>query len=139
MPFSNEQNILGVQHRKTDHSDVVRILSNEEIIKKIEYEFIKNSYDKIFLITDDESSLNDFKNHFEDKLVYNECFRSNTDRAIHFYDNLPFNKIKLAEQVLIDSFCLAKTNFKMICNSNVSTFSLLANYDKNNYIYLDKI
>ncbi len=139
LPFSEKENVLGIQHRKTDHSDVVRILSNKEIIKIVENEFVKNSYDKIFLITDDESSLNDFKNFFQEKLTYNECFRSNSTTAIHFHQNLEFNRIKLAEQVLNDAFCLSKTNFKMICNSNVSTFSLLANYNKNNYTYLDKI
>jgi len=138
LPFSKKENVLGIQHRKTDHSDVVKIISNKEIIKSVENEFIKNTYNKIFLITDDENSLNDFKTHFQDKLVYNECFRSKSDRAIHFHENLDFNRIKLAEEVLIDSYSLSQTNFKMICNSNVSTFSLLINYDKNNYIYLDK-
>ena len=71
-------------------------------------------------------------------MTFNEVFRSSDNNAIHFHKNLNFNRIKLAEEVMTDSYCLSLTNYKFICNSNVSTFSLLSNFSENNYEYIDK-
>ena len=48
------------------------------------------------------------------------------------------DKIKLAEDVLLDAYSLSLTDYKFICNSNVSTFSLLLNYNPTNYEYIDR-
>jgi len=113
-------------------------VNDNVLIKNVEDFYIKNGFDYIFLITDNHSSLNNFKNHFQDKLTYNNFFRSSNFQAIHFQTNLNYEKIKLAEEVLIDSYCLSLTDYKFICNSNVSTFSLLCNYNENNFLYVDK-
>jgi hypothetical protein len=138
VPFDTNLKVLGVQQRKTDHGDITKILNDDILINMVEKFFINNNFDKIFLITDSQVTLNKFIDKFQDKLTYNECFRSSNDQAIHFQNRLDFDKIKLAEEVLTDSYCLSLTDYKLICNSNVSTFSLLINYDENNYKYIDK-
>lgn len=138
IPFDSSSKVLGVQQRKTDHGDITKIIDDDLLIHQVDIFFTENNFDKIFLITDSQSTLDKFINKFEDKVVYNECFRSSNNTAIHFHNNTGFNKIKLAEEVLTDSYCLSLTNYKLICNSNVSTFSLLLNYNESNYKYIDK-
>lgn len=138
LPFDTSSKVLGVQQRKTDHGDITKIIDDEVLINLVSDFFTKDNFDKIFLITDSQLTLNKFIDTFQDKVVYNECFRSSNNTAIHFHNNIGFDKIKLAEEVLTDSYCLSLTNYKLICNSNVSTFSLLLNYDENNHKYIDK-
>jgi hypothetical protein len=138
IPFDTNLKVLGVQQRKTDHGDITTIINDDILIEMVEKFYVDNGFDKIFLITDSQLTLNKFIDKFQDKITYNECFRSLGSQAIHFHNDYDFDKIKLAEQVLIDSYCLSLTDYKLICNSNVSTFSLLSNYDENNYKYIDK-
>jgi len=139
IPFNKNEKVLGVQQRKTDHYMETKILPDDELIKKTENELKRNNYDKIFFISDDLDVLELFKNYFGDMVVYNDCIRSKGKTAIHYQkDLLKNNKIKLAEDVMKDSYCLGLTDYKLICNSNVSTFSLLSNYNKNKFEYIDK-
>jgi len=127
--------VLGVHKRGTDHAQHGSILSNESVLLNINEEFKNNSYDKVYLMTDDIHSLNFFKKELGETLIYTDCTRVGTQTGLHF-SNLP-NKTKLAEEVLIDSFLLSLTDFKLITQSNVSTFSLLCDL-KDNFRYLDK-
>lgn len=135
-PFLPSEKVLGLQQRKTDHFNEVKLVNDDVLIQKIKTEFV-NDYDKIFLITDDNNTLNKFKNNFKEKLVYNDCYRSSNNVAIHYTKTIN-NRIKLADEVMFDSYCLSLTNYKLICNSNVSTFSLIIDYDKQKYEYIDK-
>jgi hypothetical protein len=138
LPFDINSKILGVQQRKTDHGDITKLIDDDLLINMVEKFYIDNNFDYVFLITDNNFTLNKFIKKFGDKLKYNDVFRSNNQSAIHFHRDLNFDRIKLAEDVMIDSYCLSLTNYKFICNSNVSTFSLLSNFNDNNYEYIDK-
>jgi hypothetical protein len=142
LPFSTNEKVLGVQQRKTDHISHVlagdmKLFSDNDLIKLTEEEFKRNTYDKIFLITDDNDTLNLFKNNFGDTLLYNDCQRSVGNIGVHF-SNVNFDRLILAEQMIIDSYSLSKTKYKLICNSNVSTLSMLLNYERDNYFYIDR-
>lgn len=126
---------LGVQKRGTDHSIHGALLSDEVILSNINDEFKHNSYDKIYLMTDDNNSLNFFKKELGDTLIHTESRRGDSNVGLHF-SNLP-NKSKLAEEVIIDSILLSLTDFKLVSRSNVSTFSLLYNLNEN-FKYMDK-
>jgi len=139
-PFFNQNyKILGVQQRQTDHGLHAKLIDDHAYIKIVDEYFINNNFDYIFLITDSVTSLENFKQYFGDKLIYNtDIIRSKTNDAIHFMESNINDKIKLAEEVLLDAYSLSLTDYKFICNSNVSTFSLLLNYNPTNYTYIDK-
>jgi hypothetical protein len=132
--YFNGLKVLGVQRRGTDHGVHGEILSDVFFLNEINEEFRKNSYDKVFVITDDINSLNFLKNELGDSLLYNDITRNNTKSGLHFL-NLP-NKSKLPYEVILDSVLLSLTDYKLITRSNVSTFSLLYNLNEN-FKYLD--
>jgi hypothetical protein len=126
---------LGVQRRGTDHSIHGVLLSDETILSNINEEFKTNSYDKVFLMTDDNNSLNFFKQELGNTLIHTNSTRGDSQVGLHF-SNLP-NKTKLAEEVITDSVLLSLTDFKLVTRSNVSTFSLIYNLNEN-FRYMDK-
>jgi hypothetical protein len=86
-------------------------------------------------MTDDNNSLNFFKQELGDTLIYTNSTKGDSQIGLHF-SKLP-NKSKLAEEVIIDSVLLSLTDFKLITKSNVSTFSLIYNLN-NDFKYMDK-
>jgi len=129
------QKVLGVHKRGTDHYLHGHIINDKDFINEINNEFKNNSYDKIFLITDDLNSLEFFKKEYGDDLIYTNSTKINTKEGIHF-SKIVDKKI-IAEEVIKDSFLLSLTDYKLITKSNVSTFSLLCNLKENNFRYVD--
>lgn len=133
--YFQDLRVLGVHKRGTDHHKHGAILPDDFFIKKVKNELKNNTYDKIFLITDEYNSLELFKKEFGDMLLYTDSVKSKTNEALHmssFED-----RYKLACDVVTDAVLLSLTNYKLITRSNVSTFSLLCNLDKN-FKCLDK-
>lgn len=132
--YFNGFKTLGVQKRGTDHYGHGEILSDSFILSCINNELKHNSYDKVFLITDDNNSFNFFQKELGDMLLYTNSTRTSEKIGVH---NLHFNdKNKLAKDVITDSVLLSLTDFKLITRSNVSTFSLLYNLNEN-FKYID--
>ena len=131
--FQNKK-VLGIHRRGTDHSLHGKIMSNIEIMKEVNNEFKKNSYDKIFLITDDTTSSNFFKSELGENLIVTDSITTDSTLGLH---KISLDGLTLAEQVIRDSYLLSKTNFKMITRSNVSYFSLLCNLNKDNFKFID--
>ena len=73
----------------------------------------------IFIITDSEPVLEDYKKRFGEKLIYTHCTRSTTDVGVH-YQGHPGSKI--GAEIILDTYLAAKCDF-FIGNgaSNVST------------------
>lgn len=133
--YFNGNKVLGVQKRGTDHLVHGIVLSDEIILSNINEKFKTENYDKIFLMTDDNNSLNFFKKELGDKLIYTDSTRNNSSIGVHFSNFT--DKLKLAEEVIIDSVLLSFSDYKLITRSNVSTFSLIYNLDEN-FTYMDK-
>lgn len=136
--LKSNKKILGVQQRLTDHLGIKPVLDDLSFINKVEDFFVKNGFDSIFLVTDNDVTLNNFKNHFSNNLIYNQYVtRSPDNLPIHgSQKNYDFNRIKLAEDALLDSISLSYTDYKFICRSNLSFFSLIYNYSYENYEYI---
>ena len=123
-----KHNTLGVHIRKTDknsphlHGDPLSSLplDNNTYKKYIDFLIKRDSYDKIFLITDDSDTLTYFKNIYNKKLIYTDAFRSTGICSIHeSYKNISGYKKGL--DVLIESLTLSKCNFLLRSTSNVSS------------------
>jgi hypothetical protein len=137
-PFDRNKKILGVQQRKTDHGSESKIIDDRHLIEIVKSEFKHGNFEEIFLITDSQKTLNIFKEEFDISLRYNDSVRSFDDRAVHYQSHNIIDKLKLAQDVLSDSYFLGLTEFKLICHSNVSTFSIMSNYIPGNFKYIDK-
>jgi hypothetical protein len=132
--FGLNGRVLGLHKRGTDlhmHGD---ILSNEEALKFVNEEFKKNSYDKIFVTTDDENSFNFFKNELGDSMIYNDSLRVSGNIGVHFSG---FDKKEVARNVVTDAVLLSQCDFKLLTKSNISTFANISNLDKDNFRYTD--
>jgi hypothetical protein len=134
----NNKKVLGVHKRGTDHHVHGELLKNEFYIENINNELKNNSYDKIFLITDEESTSNYFKNVYGDMLITTDSFKSPNNYPIHSSLSHSFsNKEKLAEDVIKDAILLSLCDFKIVTRSNVSSFSLMCDLQKDNFNYID--
>lgn len=132
--FSNKK-ILGIHKRGTDHSLHGKKLDDVYILNEINDELKKNSYDNVFLITDDMRSFDFFSRELGSFLITTDSYKSYLDTGIHFENSV--NGHRLATEVIRDSYLLSKTTYKLISRSNVSLFSLLCNLDKENFRYID--
>lgn len=131
----NNKKILGVHRRGTDHFNHGILLSDEYVLNEINEEFKKNSYDKIFLITDDINSFNFFEREIGNDLITTNSIKTNSRLGVHRQGGIDGHK--LATDIITDSYLLSKTSFKLITRSNVSTFSLLCNLNEHNFKYID--
>lgn len=131
----NDKKILGLHRRGTDHGYHGELMDDSVYMKIINEEFKKDKFDKVFLITDQKSSLDFFKNELGDSLIHTDSFLSEHGGAIHHHAN-PGPEI-IASQVLRDAILLSKTDYMLLTRSNVSLFSLMCNLQKDNFKYID--
>jgi len=132
--FKNKK-ILGVHKRGTDHSLHGEKLDDTYILNEINKELKKNSYDNVFLITDDMRSYDFFSQELGSFLISTDSYKSYSDTGIHFEGIIDGHR--LATEVIRDSYLLSKTDYKLISRSNVSLFSLICNLNKDNFRYID--
>lgn len=112
--------VLGVHFRGTDHPDKKEVFEYLQTIKDKAVD-----YDIIFCASDEVSRYNALKTVFGNKVISYDSIRSNSIEPLH-YSSIP--KYKIGEDVIIEAFLLAKTNFIFCCsNSNVNYLSRAIN------------
>jgi hypothetical protein len=122
--YFNAHKILGVQIRRTDHSQEVEPVPTETFCREIDKRLHK--YDYLFVSTDDNKTLDLLKKQYGSKLVFNEVNRSDTQHAVH--SNLSFsNRYKLGEEAILDCYCLSLCKHAILIQSNISYAALLFN------------
>lgn len=131
--FFGDKKILGVHKRGTDHGSHGLIKPDTFFLNEINTMYRNNSFDKIFLITDDKNSFDFFKRELGDDLITTDSY--NSYNSVHYGPNPGIELI--AEQVIRDAYYLSQSNFKLITRSNVSTFTLLCNLNDNDFKFLD--
>ena len=138
-----EGKTLGIHVRGADfkrhYDNHPNIVSIEEYANSVEETLKENSFDKIFLATDDSDALATFKAKFGDKLVFYKdvirtdgdetVMKSNVDRPLHHYN--------LGIEVIRDAYTLSICDGLIAGLSNVSIFSRLLKQSKGEkYDYL---
>lgn len=126
--------VLGLHKRGTDLHMHGEILSDVDALKFVNEEFRRNSYEKIFLTTDDENSFKFFQDELGDDMIYNNSLRVSGDIGVHFSG---FDKKEVARNVITDAVMLSQCDFKLLTKSNISTFANISNLDRNNFRYTD--
>lgn len=130
--FFGNQKVLGVHRRGTTYkSHPIYNVEDETYFDLINEEFKKNSYDKIFIITDDGQSLESFKKEYGNQLIHTDTQLTTDGISPEFQKH--WDRKLVMEQCMRDVFYLAQTDFKILVHSNVSLWSLLFNLQKNSF------
>jgi hypothetical protein len=134
--YFGDQKILGIHRRGTDHGHHGQLMSDITYLNEINREFKTNNYDKIFLITDQLSSFEFFKKELGNSLITTDSTMSDSSCGVHYRHDVSPEKI--AYDALRDSYLLSLTDYKLVTRSNLSTFALLCNLQKDNFRLIDK-
>lgn len=124
--WEDGKKVLGIHVRGTDmnkgYKGHAKPVSEDEYLTYAEQAIEKNDFEYIFLATDQESTIEKFKEKFGNKLLYyKEVFRSNDGEAIHFSNNSrDLHKYNLGLEVLRDAYSLAACDGLIAGVSNVS-------------------
>jgi len=116
---------LGVHVRQTDHAQEVPAVPMDQYYRVIN-KCIKH-YEKIFLATDDQKTLESFMEEFgSERLVFQPAVRSINGQAVHT-DLQHSDRYRLGLEVLADCYALAACHKAVLVHSNVSYGSLIIN------------
>ena len=87
---------------------------------------------KIFISTDEENHINQFKNLYGERVIFTDSYRSKSKKPIHLGTNnsRKNHKYKLGLEVLIDSLLLSESDILICRKSNVTNAALLFNNNK---------
>lgn len=141
--FKNHQ-VIGVHWRGTDITTAKyknsksilyqyrKKITIDDFSKKIDRIIKKKKNFKIFLSTDEEDYLKQFKNLYGSKVIFTNSYRSKTSASIHLGSkyNRTLHRYKLGFEVLVDSLLLSDTDLIICRKSNVTNAAILFNYKK---------
>jgi hypothetical protein len=110
--------VLGLHCRGTDHPN------NSDIGQYIaQIEKLAAEYDIIFAMSDEQNKIDILKNHFGNKLVTYDTFRSPNGAPLHISLRHMHNPRLMGEEVLIEAYLLARTDLLLFyTGSNVNFF-----------------
>lgn len=123
---SEKDRIIGVHYRGTDYKRGLDghpvYTAAKEQIEKIRELLGKGDYDKIFLATDDNDALNEFKQEFGERLIfYDDVYRGSGDTSVAFSkDKRELHHYKLGLEVLRDMETLSQCGALIAGPSQVS-------------------
>lgn len=140
----NKYKIIGVHWRGTDITSAKYKKKNsvlykyrkkitiDDFAKKIDPILKKNKKVKIFLSTDENDYIKKFKDLYGSKVVYTNCYRSNSSDPVHLNnDYVRHNhRYKLGFEVMVDSLLLSESDILICRKSNVTNAAILFNYKK---------
>jgi hypothetical protein len=126
--------VLGVHVRRTD------VVSNFEsrkaqpamnFVDEAQNWLGENQNGLVFLATDDEEVVENFRTHLGDKVAYQNALRSSSGVSIHGHfdggiDGSPFLK---GREAMIDALILSRCDFLIRCFSYLTAYSLCINPD----------
>ena len=125
------KNTLGLHFRGTDHNynDATHgsRVDLDIYLKKLAGLCETNSFDSVFLCSDESAVLDKITNFLihvcgVDDIIINPVTRITGSAGLH-WTNLPFNKVKLADEVILDAHCLAACNTVIGKTSNLINFA----------------
>lgn len=126
--FFSKHNVLGVQIRRTDHAQEIEPVPLasflEEIDKRIRY------FDYLFVATDDSQIIDLLRNKYGNRLLTNKVQRSNNGIAVHVNPEFE-NRYQLAEEAIIDCYCLSLCKYAILVQSNISYSAVVFNPELN--------
>jgi hypothetical protein len=106
------------------------ITSLDEINSKyksiIDQELLRNNTGYIFLMTDDDRILNEYKKYYGNKLKYTQSIRSSNSTGVHKLQHT--NKYQIGEEIIIDTYIACKA--EVFIGNAASNPALIISYLK---------
>jgi len=136
------KNGFGIHYRGTDHHEHVNRISLSNYFETILNSFSPDEYDSVFICSDEDDIVLEFESFFKKQfnfknIVINEVIRSKTNLP-SFLTEQDYNvKVKLGDEILLDSHCLSSCNCIIGKTSNVINYARILN-PNTNVLYLDK-
>ena len=122
--FYGANKVLGVQIRRTDHSQEIEPVDLTVFLDLIDRKLAR--FDYLFVATDDSNLIEQLSQRYADKLIYNHVARSVNHEAVH--SNLGIaDRYRLGVEALIDCYCLSLCTHSILMQSNISYAALLFN------------
>ena len=125
----NNKKILGVHIRQTDHHVHGELLKIDQYIKSIDKQI--NSYDILYVMSDNIESIIKLKDLYKDKLFYlPDIIRSDKENGIPPHRMKGLDKYILGENILIETLLLSKCDHTILTNSNIANFIICNNINQ---------
>lgn len=123
---------FGIHFRGTDHSYHVNEIPLSTYFKTIRNCFDSNKYKCVFVCSDEEYVIGEIKNFFKEEfgflnIVSNDVKRSSTKMALHLSNYDRITKVKLGDEVLLDSHSLASCKTIIGKTSNLISYARILN------------
>lgn len=123
--------ILGVHIRKTDkyNEDPESYpIDTPDVLNVVNRALSEDTYDKIYLATDDQETYNVFLKEYGDLLIPTTRIRGEGHNSVHHHLRNQPGYLKGLDAIK-DMEALAKCNFLVRCTSNLSATSMVVNQD----------
>ena len=114
----DNKKLLAVHKRGTDHINDSPILPLSKYFNTVDA--IINNYDKLLICSDEEYSIQAFKDRYKDKVIYYNSIRA------------------MGEDVVIESYLMSRADYIIKTTSNVSFASILIGNNADRYIDLEE-
>ena len=134
-------NGFGIHFRGTDHSYHIDEVPLETYFETIQNKFDIDKYETVFICSDEEHVIGKIKNYFKEKFNFNNIItnnvkRSTTKDALHLSNYDMNTRIKLGDEVLLDSHSLSSCKTIIGKTSNLINYARILN-PKMNVLYQD--
>jgi len=106
----------------------------KQIFSKVD-EYLKQGFDKIFLVTAQQNYLDLFKKKYGDKVIYLNSFRTNTTKAFHYKNARLNHRYKMGRDIIVEMLILSKLSTLICSLSNVSQLASLISKNEKFEIY----
>ena len=129
---------IGIHIRGTDKKMEVKPMNIDDLFNDAN-KLAENYQDcQFFIATDEERILKRAKQLLKKKVIYYDAYRSKTGAPIHYNDQSCPSKARLGEEVVIETFLLAKCDLFLHGFSSVSTAALFINPELEHKTYMAK-
>lgn len=123
---------FGIHFRGTDHSYHVNEVPLEKYFKSIKESFNKDKYKTVFICSDEEYAVEQIKTYFKEQfnffnIIVNDVTRSKTKTALHLSNYDLNTKVRLGDEVLLDSHSLASCQTIIGKTSNLISYARILN------------
>lgn len=124
----NNNGFIAAHIRGTDKVEEITSLDEINSLQKsiIDQEFLRNNNGYIFLMTDDDRILNEYKKYYGNKLKYTESIRSSDSTGVHKLQHT--NKYQIGEEIIIDTYIASRA--QVFIGNATSNPALIISYLK---------
>ena len=130
------EKLLAVHKRGTDHINDAPILPITKYFDAVDA--IIDNYDKLLICSDEEYSVEAFKERYKDKVIYYNSIRATEPTAVGIHHSIGLkDPYKMGEDVVIETYLMARADYLIRTTSNVSYASIIIGKNVDRYLDIE--